>query len=336
MLSALAAQLRQSLGVLHKQDIQTAAQALRNRAGWNSANVLLGDDCAAIPDRDGYLLLAAEGMLPQFVTVDPWFAGWSAVMVNVSDIYAMGGRPIAVVDTLWSQSHDRTAALWDGMNAAAQAYRVPIVGGHTNCHSPYDALSVAILGRANRLISSFNARPGDRLLVAMDLRGKPHADYPFWNAATQADPVQLRENLAILPHLAEAGLCDAGKDISNGGIVGTLLMLLETSGCGAVLDLDAVPCPAEVALERWLVSFPSYGFLLSVRPDRVAAVQACFHQQDLVCEVVGTVQSTPHLILRSSLSKAEESILFWDLSTQKLTGFSRNSAGAEADQQPLS
>ena len=35
--------------------------------------------------------MGAEGMLPQFVETDPWFAGWSAVMVNVSDIYAMGG-----------------------------------------------------------------------------------------------------------------------------------------------------------------------------------------------------------------------------------------------------
>jgi selenophosphate synthetase-related protein len=50
----------------------------------------------------------------------------------------------------------------------------------------------------------------------------------------------LRDDLAILPHLAETGLCKAGKDVSMGGIVGSLLMLLETSKCGAVLDLDAV------------------------------------------------------------------------------------------------
>jgi selenophosphate synthetase-related protein len=53
-----------------------------------------------------------------------------------------------------------------------------------------------------------------------------------------------------------------------GGIIGTLLMLLETSGCGAILDLDRVPCPVGLPLERWLLCFPSYGFLLSVRPDQ--------------------------------------------------------------------
>ena len=319
MLSSLATQLRQSLSLLQKQDIQTASQALD--AQWTSGNVLLGDDCAAIADGEGYLLLAAEGILPEFLETEPWFAGWSAVMVNVSDIYAMGGRPIAVVDTLWSQSNCSTEAIWEGMKAAAQVYNVPIVGGHTNCHSPYNALSVAILGRAKRLLTSFNAQPGDLLLMATDFRGKPHPRYPFWDAATSADPVKLRENLAILPHLAETGLCDAGKDISNGGIIGTLLMLLETSGCGAVLNLDQVPCPNELSLERWLLSFPSYGFLLSVRPSNALDVQSYFHQQSLVCEVVGEVQQTRHLVL----SYAESSLLFWDLSQKSFTGFSSKS-----------
>ncbi|MGV0028965.1 AIR synthase-related protein [Phormidesmis priestleyi] len=205
------------------------------------------------------------------------------------------------------------------MRAASEAYNVPIVGGHTNAHSPYDALSVAILGRANRLITSFGARSGDRLLVATNFRGQPHARYPFWNAATKADPVQLRREFEILPFLAESNLCDAGKDISMGGMVGTLLMLLETSGCGAVLDLDAIPCPPELSLENWLICFPSYGFLLSVRPEKVAAVQAQFRQQDLVCEVVGEIQPTHQLILRSR----DQSILFWDLAKENLTGFSK-------------
>ncbi|UBF26893.1 sll0787 family AIR synthase-like protein [Kovacikia minuta CCNUW1] len=369
MLATLVAELRQSLGILQKRDIQMVAEALTGVREWKAEgrgqrveggsgewgvgsgegeemkvegspqssvlgfnskfkiqnskffsppHTLLGDDCAAIPDRSGYLLFAAEGILPALVEAEPWFAGWCAVMVNVSDIYAMGGKPIAIVDTLWSQSPDRSAPLLDGMKAAAETYHVPIVGGHTNGHSPYNALSVAILGRAQRLITSFNARPGDRLLIATDFRGKPYGNYPFWNAATEADPFQLRGDLAILPFLAESGLCDAGKDISMGGIIGTLLMLLETSGWGAVLNLDQVPCPVGLTLKHWLLCFPSYGFLLSVRPEQVAAVQAHFHQRDLMCEVVGEVQPTHQLVLQSQ----DQSVVFWDLSQQKLTGFS--------------
>lgn len=319
-LSDRVTRLRQALGILHKQDIQTAAHALRTVASISQSEspILLGDDCAAIPDGDRYLLLAAEGILPALVESEPWFAGWCAVLVNVSDIYAMGGRPIAVVDTIWSRSTEATQPILDGMQAAARVYGVPIVGGHTNAHSPYNALSVAILGRADRLISSFNARPGDLLLVATNFRGNAHPTYPFWDAATHANPTDLREDLALLPFLAESNWCDTGKDISMGGILGTLLMLLETSGCGAILDLDQVPCPPDLTLEQWLISFPSYGFLLSVRPENAVAVQSCFHDRELICEVIGEVQPTQTLMLRSG----EETAMFWDLSTQKLTGFS--------------
>ena len=128
----LAAELRRSLGILHKRDIQTAADRLGALVGsTHQEPIRLGDDCAAIPDGEGYLLLAAEGMWPTLVDTDPWFAGWCAVMVNVSDIYAMGGRPIAVVDTVWSQSPEAVEPLWQGMVAASQAFNVPIVGGHT-------------------------------------------------------------------------------------------------------------------------------------------------------------------------------------------------------------
>ena len=312
MLATLIAHLHQSLGILHKQDIQTAAHYL------SSSLISLGDDCAAIPDANGYLLLASEGILPAFLEVEPWFAGWCAVMVNVSDIAAMGGRAIAVVDTIWSQSTEITQPIWEGMRAAASAYNVPIVGGHTNCHSPYNALSVAILGRATHLITSFNARPGDVLLVVIDFQGEFYHRFPFWNAATTADPVQLQKKLEILPYLSEAGLCDAGKDISMGGIVGTLLMLLETSNCGAVLNLDAIAPPDNIPLEQWLLSFPSYGFLLSVRPEKVASVQACFHEQNLVCSAVGTVEEHHQLVLKLG----NESAVFWDISTRSLMGFS--------------
>ncbi len=96
-------------------------------------------------------------------------------------------------------------------------------------------------------------------------------------------------------------------------------MLLETSGCGAVLNLDQIPCPKELSLERWLISFPSFGFLLSVRPGNASAVQSYFSEQSLICEVVGEVQPTQQLLLRTH----QEYIFFWALSQQKLTGFSK-------------
>lgn len=316
-LSGLISFLQKSVSILDKQDIQTAANTIGQYVRTADGDpIRLGDDCAAIPDGDSYLLLAAEGLWPQLVTQDPWFAGWCAIMVNISDIASMGGTPIAVVDTLWSQSVASSTPLWQGMQAAARAYNVPIVGGHTNCHSPYDGLAVAILGRAQQLITSFDARPGDDLVMVVNMAGSYYGDYPFWNAATTADPAMLRQQLELLPQLANTNLCNAGKDISMGGLVGTMLMLAEASGVGATLNLDLVPHPPDVAWQKWLTSFPSFGFLLSVLPENLGQVQELFVPHGLTCKAVGKVTSGSHVIFQ----QAGEQALFWDLA-HALTGF---------------
>src|SRR5579864_5724561 len=156
-IGALATTLRANKALAAKADIAVATR----RLGLSGASVVpVGDDCAAIPDGDGYLLFAAEGFINEFVAADPWFAGWCGVMVNVSDVAAMGGRPIAVVDAIWAAGERAAAPLLDGMRAASQAYGVPIVGGHTNTRTDRSQLSVAILGRAKNLLTSFDARAG--------------------------------------------------------------------------------------------------------------------------------------------------------------------------------
>src|ERR1700710_1514776 len=191
-LHQLAATLRAGRGFAHKRDIadvmDTLVKSLPGGAADLAQAVAVGDDCAAIPDPggDGWLLFAIEGFLDDFVEAMPWFAGYCGVMVNVSDIYAMGGRPIAVVDALWSRGMDPADQVLAGMADASARYGVPIVGGHSNNRSERPQLAVAILGQATRLLTSFDARPGDRLVMAIDLRGAYQEPHPYWNASTEA------------------------------------------------------------------------------------------------------------------------------------------------------
>ena len=319
-LATLAAGLRASRGFQHKRDISdvvsTLGAALPGGTKAMSQAIAVGDDCAAIADGDGYLLFAIEGLVDDFVASMPWFAGYSSVMVNVSDIYAMGGRPIAVVDAMWSNGMAPAAKLLAGMAAASTAYGVPIVGGHSNNRCEHGQLAVAILGRAKKLLTSFNAQPGDTLLMAIDLRGAFEEPYPFWNASSRAPGQRLRADLELLPILAESGLCDAAKDISMAGAVGTAMMLLECSKVGATIDPHAIPRPADVPLDRWLTAFPSFGFVLSARPEHVSAVQAKFLARGIACAEVGTVTSEPQVVLASGF----ESVLLWDFTTEAFIG----------------
>ncbi|MBO9643433.1 MAG: sll0787 family AIR synthase-like protein [Pseudacidovorax sp.] len=336
LLPPLLAALRAGRGFAHKRDIARVMQALDSDApsAMSEPTVMPthapttvpnGDDCAVLPlPGGGHQLLAIEGLMPDFVQQQPWFAGYSAVMVNLSDVAAMGGRPTAVVDALWSADEATTAELLRGMRAACAQYGVPLVGGHTNLRSGSAQLAVAVLGRAERLISSFAARPGDRLLVATDLRGAWQGDAPFWNASTNAPAARLQADLALLPQLAEAGLLDAGKDISMAGVLGTLLMLLECSGCGARVALDHLPCPtraqdgldwheqgdeAQARRMRWLSAFPSFGFVLAVRRALAAEVQARFSERGIACADVGEVQAGTRL----DVALGEEQACLWDL-----------------------
>jgi uncharacterized protein len=309
----LAAKLRSSRGVAAKQDIAAVAAGLSLSA---ESTIAVGDDCAAIPDGDGYLLFAIEGFMNEFVAGDPWFAGWCGVMVNVSDVAAMGGRPIAVVDAVWAQGEAEAAPVLKGLRAASDTFGVPIVGGHTNARNDRGQLSVAILGRAKSLLSSFDARPGDRLITAVDLRGRYREPFSNWEAATDAPPARLRADLEILPSLAEAGLAHAAKDISQGGLVGTAMMLAECSHVGVCLDVTLVPKPLGVALDRWLLTFPSYGYLLAVRPANVPAALARFHSRDIAAAEIGVVTADQ----RVTVADRSASEVIWDFAREPLMG----------------
>jgi AIR synthase-related protein len=305
--------LRASRGIAAKADIAGVA----NRLGLSGhATIPVGDDCAAIPDGDGYLLLAIEGFINEFVAADPWFAGWCGVMVNLSDIAAMGGRPIAVVDAIWSAGDTAADPILQGLRAAAETFNTPVVGGHTNFRNDRSQLSVAVLGRAKRLLTSFDARPGDHLIAAIDLRGRYREPFANWEAATGAPAIRLRQDLEILPNIAEAELSAAAKDISQGGIVGTAMMLAECSSVGLTIDLAAIPRPDSAPLDRWLQTFPSFGYILSVKPENVPAVIARFTERGIHAADVGTI--TADHAVRVTLGTDTETI--WDFSKQPLLG----------------
>lgn len=320
-IGSLAATLRASRGFAGKHDIAAVAE----RLGLNSAGAVpVGDDCAAIPDGDGFLLFAIEGFINEFVAADPWFAGWCGVMVNVSDVAAMGGRPLAVVDAVWAAGDEGAAPILAGMHAASRAFDVPIVGGHTNTRCDRGQLSVAILGRAKRLLTSFDAKPGDRLVAAIDLRGRYRDPFANWEAAIEAPPARLRADLAILPAIAEAELAHAAKDISQGGIIGTAIMLAEASRVGLTIDVTRVPRPADVSLERWLQTFPSFGYLLGVPPAQVAAVLARFSERGIAAADVGAVTTAR----RVEITDGHACDVVWDFSIAPFTGCGKVGAPA--------
>ncbi len=101
-----------------------------------------------------------------------------------------------------------------------------------------------------------------------------------------------------------------------GGIIGTALMLLECSHVGATIDVGAIPRPPEAPLARWLSAFPSFGFLLSVRPESCDAVLDKFASRDISAAIVGTCNATGRVTLIDGKDEAP----FWDFGENSLIG----------------
>ena len=315
LLTDMGDRLACSPGVSGKTDI---AEAVSMLGIGGDSTISVGDDCAAIPDRDGYTLFACEGMIESFVAGMPWFAGWSAVMVNLSDIAAMGGRPTAVVNALWANGADQATPILEGMRAACEAYDVPMVGGHSNLRAGGGQLAVAVMGRAKRLLTSFDAIPGDALLFVVDLRGAYHDPHPFFDAATKAPNTRLRETLSLMAETAEDGLAHAAKDVSQGGIVGTAMMLAECSGIGIDIDLDTVPKP-DNDIERWLTAFPSYGYLIAMPEASLDRVASRFAKAGLTAQKIGTCREGHEV----AISSGSERAVLRDLFAEPLIGCAR-------------
>ncbi len=304
-LEQLAATIRDSPALAAKRDL---ALLSRLRAPLD------GDDGAAIAHRDEYLIVCGEAIHPEFVRSNPHAAGAAAVITNVSDVRAMGGRPLGLVDMLVSPDRAHAEAVLDGLAWAAELLGVDVVGGHlTLGHEP--ALSASCTGVARRPLRATNARPGDELLAAFCLDGRYTENTPFFSSLRSRPPDKLRDDGEALVEVAESGAAHAARDVSMPGIAGSLLQLLEIAGCGATLELDRIPRPAGVDLERWLITFPSFGFLLVAPAGAAGDAAAPFLARGLACAACGRLDDSG--VLR--LYGAGDSTALWDLNVEPLT-----------------
>jgi uncharacterized protein len=93
-------------------------------------------------------------------------------------------------------------------------------------------------------------------------------------------------------------------------------MLAECSGVAIDIDLRKIPKPDEVALERWLLTFPSFGYLLSVKPWNVAETVARFAARDIAAAAIGSVAQGSRLTIGDGVS----SETIWDFAERPLMG----------------
>jgi putative N-acetyltransferase (TIGR04045 family) len=232
----------------------------------------VGDDGAPVPGSD--LVAACDAIVPSMVERDPRWAGWCSVLVNVNDLAAMGATPVGLLDALGAPDAATAGRVLAGLAAAARAWGVPVLGGHTQLGVPA-ALSVTALGRtrpAAAAVPAGGGRPGDEVRLSADVGGgwRPGHVGRQWDSTSSRPASVLRAQQASVGTAAPA----AAKDVSMAGLAGTLGMLAEASGCGAELDVASIPRPDTASVGDWLTCFPGFAMITADRPGRSVPLNA--------------------------------------------------------------
>jgi hypothetical protein len=299
--ATIAQVVREYEGVKRKHAIGRMVNALKIDAPHVLA--AFGEDAAVIEHNGEALLLAADGIWSRLMEADPYWAGYCSVLVNIHDIAAMGGRPIAMVDIF---SATENSGIRDqvvkGMHDASEQFGVPIVGGHLHPDAPYSVIDVSILGCAklDAIIYSHTAQAGDRIVIAIDLHGRVHPSCMLnWDSVTMKTAAEVRAQIGMLEQIGRDRLVTAGKDISNPGLIGTLGMLLEVSGKGATIDLARIPRPDlaahNISFDLWVRMYPGMGFVLTAKEANVPELVRRFASVGMEAKAIGTVDATQHL-----------------------------------------
>lgn len=304
-LNDLARIVREHPGLVAKRDLKHVAATVGGD----------GDDAALINIVDQYAgVLAAEAIRPELIAADPRIAGIAGVVTVLNDIAATGGRPMAILDTVVGPD-DVVRDVLEGIKLAADLYRVPVVGGHTTVRDGEAGLSTFAVGWSGRPLRAANARPGDPLCLVASLEGEivhgPDGSL-FFSHLRSDRYARAADDLALLADIAETGEAWAARDVSMPGVVGSLLQFLESAGgLGCSVDVDAIPIPPGVAVEDWIVCFPSYAFLVCGDPTRLALR---FESAGLACRQLGVLDDSGVLRLRDATGEVD----VWDLTVTPL------------------
>ncbi len=249
-----------------------------------AGEVWIGDDAAVLAGDRGPLLFATD-LVAEGVHFDRRLSsladvGWKLLAANLSDIAAMGGRPLRCVVALAGGLGDDLDALYDGLGEAATAFSCPVVGGDLSAPPLGGGLcvSLAVLGTTDGRppVTRAGGRPGDAVLVSGPL-GAAAAGLRLLRADPAAEGPAVAAHRRPVPRLAAgraAAVAGARAmiDVSDGlGL--DLDRLARASGVG--VELDTVPTAPEASEAEALGGGEDYELVVALAdPGALVAAHA--------------------------------------------------------------
>ncbi len=286
----------------------------RSQQGRGRAVLLgIGDDAAVFRLSPGHVGVATTDTLVEGRHFDLRYysyrdLGWKAMAANLSDIAAMGGRPLLVLAALTltcRQSLVDVELLYQGMRGLTARFDVPIAGGDI-VRGRDLSLTLTVIGQCpkSRLGKRSGARPGDAVLVTGTLgasqaglellHSKIRIHNSKWVEKHLRPEPRVREGMALAQRFRLGGLIDISDGLSS-----ELWHLSQESRVAIVIDQGALPvAPEALAAARMLSRDPlqyclhggeDYELLFTLAPADAARAKALMSKLGTRCSVIGQV-----------------------------------------------
>ncbi|MCB1226229.1 MAG: selenide, water dikinase SelD [Verrucomicrobiales bacterium] len=226
----------------------------------SDANLLVGsatsDDAAVYQIAEDRALVQTVDFFTPIVD-DPELFGRIAATNSLSDVYAMGGRPLTAMNLLAVPEElplDVVNAILRGGAEQVKAAGAVLAGGHSVKNpEPLYGLSVTGLVHPQRIISNAGGQPGDRLVLTKPLGTGILSTALKRERITEAEMAVAVEAMSRLntpgARVGEAGWVRGGTDVTGFGLLGHLGGLCRASGVRAVLDSAAIPVLSAAVLD---------------------------------------------------------------------------------------
>ncbi|HJV76133.1 MAG TPA: thiamine-phosphate kinase [Noviherbaspirillum sp.] len=276
----------------------------------------VGDDCALLVPSPGMQMAISSDMLVEgrhfFSNADPFTLGHKCLAVNLSDLAAMGARPLAFTLALSLPQADAEwlAPFSAGMLALADQHACELIGGDTT-KGPLN-ICITIFGEvaAGTALRRDGAKPGDDIWISGTL-GDARLALASYRDEVRLDTATLdiaaTRMHAPTPRVALGralcGIAHAAIDISD-GLIGDLGHILKRSNTGATLLVDALPTghalshqPQELRRRFALAGGDDYELCFTAPVAMRNAVLAAAHTAATTVTRVGSIEEAPRLRL---------------------------------------
>ena len=257
--------------------------------------------------------------------IEPYQGAATGVGGILRDVFTMGARPIAILDSLrfGSPDHPRTRHLVSGVVSGIAGYGncvgVPTVGGECDFHPSYDgnilvnAMCVG-LARADRIFYSAAAGPGNPVIYVGaktgrdGIHGATMASAEFGGDAGErrptvqvGDPFTEKLLIEACLELMEGDAIVAIQDMGAAGLTSSAVEMAGKGRLGIELDLDCVPV-RETGMSPYeiMLSESQERMLMILRPGSEAEAAHIFAKWELDFAVIGRVTETGRLVLRTN------------------------------------